>query len=97
MLNMNRLAKCDVCKNEVEISKALYRIRKTGELEYRYLRCPHCGTAYLQEVTDKKVRKLLRNQMATVRAKKEAIKTLTDQHRGRFAELVEHAYVPKTP
>lgn len=89
---MAKLVQCNVCKEYVEIKKTSYRIRKSGDLEFRYLKCPCCGTAYLQNVTDRSVRKLLASPKATIRQKKAALKETTEQHRTRFPELVDKAF-----
>ena len=84
--------RCDVCSASFDLSLRNIRNRQSGDLEFRYILCPHCGAAFLSTTTDTLFRKLMKKKKLTLKLKAAMSEDLNRRYFCRFRELVPTAF-----
>ena len=93
-----QIASCNACKRVFEVSQDRITQIEDGEIHFRYLGCPACGSAFLIDVTNAELRRLMvpiLAHRADSRMQKKARSisaALKAAYSARFAELVPSAY-----
>lgn len=83
---------CDACKKEFSVKPDTIRNRQSGELLFRYMKCPHCEAAFLISASDKRFRKALNRNTMTADQARMIQNALNELYFPRFAELFPTAY-----
>lgn len=84
---------CDACEEVFAVRPGTIRLRRDGELHFRYLLCPHCGAAFLIDITDLRLRRHMRTSGILGRQVGQAMQNeLRKKYTQRFVELVPNAY-----
>ena len=83
---------CDACGAAFTIDEKSNKFRMSGELLFRYFKCPTCDSAFMVSVTNKKFRRMLNSGRVSVKMLRVLQDALNEQYFPRFKELFPTAY-----
>lgn len=83
---------CDACGYGFTLDDKDIKMRMTGEVLFRYFKCPSCDSAFMVSASNKEFRKLLNSHRADRGVLRVIQGELNKQYFPKFKELFPTAY-----